>query len=229
MYCFHENYQAFMSEQRIKDLNNIFEKIGNDYTPDYQNVLRFLKTDPQKIKVAILGQDPYYSVVDHQKVANGRSFQPATLFSWQQSFRQVSLKNIIRLIYFSYENELLSYKQIIEKDFIKITPPAWFDNLENQGVLFLNAALTTKVNHANAHQKLWLDFVQDLIVYLNQYNIIWFLWGKNAQGFSSIINNKKYLSNHPMMCNINNKDDFLNNPCFIETKTIIDWRGKTNV
>ncbi|MFI3284000.1 MAG: hypothetical protein R3Y57_02840 [Erysipelotrichaceae bacterium] len=228
---FHPEYQKFLTVEKIAELQAIFEHIEKEnYTPDEALVLRFLQIDPRSIKIVILGQDPYHSVVDGKKVANGRGFQPANLISWLTSFRQVSLKNIIRNIYYSEYQELKKFSEIqkeIAYGRIPLLPPnEWFDSLEKQGALFLNTAFTTRIHEANAHQELWKNFTLSLIQFYQQYDYIWFLWGKNAASYQEEIIGKKYISRHPMMCNPKIEDDFLNNPCFKETKQLINWWGE---
>ena len=112
----HHSWNDFITNETsyiIENLKSIEQKIGNNYTPTDSEVLRFFGLDLSKIKVIILGQDPYKPV----GVANGRAFQPKDLLDWSQPFRQVSLKNIIRSIYAAYNNitewDLIpSYKEI---------------------------------------------------------------------------------------------------------------------
>ena len=54
--------------------------------------------DINNIKVVILGQDPYKP----EGIATGRAFQPSNLVFWSQKYRQVSLKNMLRLIHKNY-------------------------------------------------------------------------------------------------------------------------------
>ena len=91
----HPSWNAFLTDEIISKLDKIENEIGDDYTPSKENILRFMRLDLANVKVIIIGQDPYFQ----QGAANGRSFQPALLKSWDEPFRQVSLKNILCLIY----------------------------------------------------------------------------------------------------------------------------------
>jgi uracil-DNA glycosylase len=223
-------------------IDDIENRIGADYTPDTINVLRFLKMDLMKVKCVWLGQDPYKSEVNLKdgkvlKVAIGRSFQPSNLTSWFQPFKQVSLKNIIRLIYTAYNPastymDIKSYKvvtaDITEGKFPILEPREWFDSLTNQGVMFLNTYLTCKIGESNSHKDLWYDFSKEVIKYMSAKNtdIIWFLWGKEAISNKEFINKGIiYESRHPMMCSNKYEDDFLKSACFEKTKHIINWLG----
>lgn len=229
----HESWNDFITDDIKKELQNIEKNVGLDYTPAPNKVLRFMQLDLTKIKVVILGQDPYKP----EGVANGRSFQPNDLNEWYQSFRQISLKNIIRNIYSCYNN-IENYKDIPDYSTISakvynekfkiLEPHKWFDSLENQGVLFLNVSLTCRIGASNSHKGLWFDFSHKLIQFIAQKrpDLIWFLWGKDAAIYDMHIKQgKKYISRHPMMCSETYEDDFLKNKCFKETMGIINWLG----
>lgn len=235
----HKSWDNFMTEDIINLLKEIESKIGNDYVPEEKNVLRFLQRNLDEIKCVWIGQDPYYTMYDENKyVANGAAFWPNDLQSWQQSFSQKSLQNIIRLIYKNYNN-ITEYKDIkpyseikkeIENNSFNILPPQqWFKSLENQGVLLLNIYLTTQKGKGNMHQKIWRNFSEKLLKYISTYNkqIYWFLWGKEAQSKKEFIENGFiYESNHPTFCSIKYENDFLKNNCFNDTKHIINWLGE---
>lgn len=228
------SWVEFIEDSNIQnELRSIENRIGTDYTPEQHLVLRFTELDIHKLKVVILGQDPYKPA----GVANGRAFQPSNLHYWTDKFRQVSLKNIVRNIYRSKldikEYALIpAYNVIIQRGFSIKQPPEWFDSLENQGVLFLNTSLTCKIGVSNSHKGVWEKFSVACIDYLASHNndLYWFLWGKEAQNYKNIIEkytdkSKIYESRHPMMCSESYSDDFLRNNCFKDTMDIINWLG----
>lgn len=230
-------WKPFLNTDILKNLQEIENKIGTNYTPKKENVMKFMKNDLNKVKVCIIGQDPYFSVSEGRLVANGRAFQPDNLENWNQSFRQVSLKNIIRLVHKSNFNisdysEIKTYKEILKEinsgTFNLKQPKDWFDSLENQGVLFLNRYLTTEIGKANAHRNIWNNFVLEVIKYLDYSNpnIIWFLWGNEAILCENFIKNGTvFKSRHPMMCSFSYNDDFLKSDCFKNTSNVINWLG----
>lgn len=236
----HSSWKPFFKEERIQEIYNIEQLIKNNYNPAPNNVFRFAAIDLSKVKCIWLGQDAYpaepiYNSKNNELiyVATGRSFEVGTLNSWLEKYKQTSLKNILRLIYKAYNSNLISYSEIkskIENNEFKILPPnKLFDNLEKQGVLFLNTYLTCEINNPNSHREYWQNFSNDLINYISitNPNIIWFLWGAEAQKNEKyIIKGKIYKSNHPRLYNTNSAVDFLNSNCFYETKDIIDWCGK---
>lgn len=221
----------------IHALERIEIEIGNNYTPELKNVLRFMNNDLNKIKICIVGQDPYFSLDGGNLVAIGRAFQPNNLVDWTQKYKQVSLKNMVRLIHKTYSGiveyeEIKKYKEIvleIQQSKFKIKPPKeWFESMEEQGVLFLNRYLTTEIGVANAHRKIWDDFMGKVLKYIDRKrpDMIWFLWGTEAAQCSGLLNNGlHYKSRHPMMCSIQYEDDFLKAECFKKTMDLVNWLG----
>lgn len=225
-------WNDFLTIELINDLKIIEKEIVNneiEFTPKLNNVLRFFTKSLQQVKIVILGQDPY----PQKGVATGRAFEVGPLKSWNDKFSNISLKNIIRAIYFAQNNEYLKYSEIKSKignEFKLKEPNKLFVEWEKQGVLLLNTAFTCKVGVSNSHEKYWSNFTNLLLRFIAQSNenIIWFLWGNNAKAIVSEINIKnKIESMHPMMCykKPGRDDDFLFGKvnCFKETKNIINW------
>lgn len=228
----HPSWSKFLTESILAELDNIEDKIGTNINPSHNNVLRFMNNNLYDIKVVILGQDPY----PEKGRATGRAFEVGDLFSWNQKFRQVSLKNIIRLIYKNY-NGINEYskikkfseiqKEIKEGKFSILPPDEIFKSWEKQGVLLLNAYLSVEAGNTGSHINLWKNFSEKLLEYISDENktINWFLWGRMAEEKKQFIKNGKfYISRHPMMCSETYEDDFLRNNCFKDTMDIINWK-----
>lgn len=228
----HISWCPFFTEKRIQEIENIENKIGSNINPTIDKVFRFATTDLNNLQVCILSQDPY----PNSKVPTGRAFEVGTLTSWTQKYAQHSLKNIVRLIYKAYNSELIDYEDIKKKitvgEFDILPPRELFDSLEQQGVLFLNTYLTCESGKANSHREIWQDFSNDLIKFISQTNpdIIWFLWGGEAQKNEKYISKGKiYKSNHPRLYDTDTPNAFLNSNCFEDTKELIDWRGVSSI
>ena len=229
----HSSWEKFLSNEICEELDEIEQKIGRNTNPDYDNILRLLTCNLNDVKVVILGQDPY----PEKGRATGRAFEVGDLQSWNDKFRQVSLKNIVRLIHKNYKNiddykDIKKFSQIqeeIKADKFKILPPdEIFKSWEKQGVLLLNTYLSVEPGKAGSHIEIWKDFSIKLLGYISveNKNINWFLWGKQAEDKKQYINNGKFhISRHPMMCSEKYKDDFLKNNCFKDTMDIINWLG----
>jgi uracil-DNA glycosylase len=230
----HPSWNNFLSEDIIVELSHIEALIDDsNYTPPTEQVLHFLTLDLTKTKVLILGQDPY----PQEGAATGRAFEVGTLKDWNQPFRNVSLKNIMRLIHLTYENEYRSYKEIIAlNNQNKTIPPPnqLFKDWEEQGVLLLNTAFTCVIGESASHSKLWRAFSLKLLQYIaNKHpDIYWILWGNHAQQITSDLPLRKVTkSNHPMMCSQKSEKDFLfgNINTFAATKHLVDWRGVSSL
>ena len=141
----------------------------------------FELTPFEKVKVVILGQDPYHG----PKQANGLAFSVNDGIAIPPS-----LVNI--------------YKEI-ETD-LGIKTKNKNGNLENwakQGVLMLNATLTVRAGMAGSHQnKGWERFTDAVVRILSEQkeNLVFILWGAYAQKKGRVIDENKHLvikSVHP--------------------------------
>jgi uracil-DNA glycosylase len=145
--------------------------------------LRFsaLRLTPfDKVKVVIIGQDPYHG----KGQANGLAFSVSA-----QTKIPPSLKNIF--------TEL-------ETD-LKQNPPENGDLSlwAKQGVLLLNSVLSVEEKKPGSHaNKGWEQFTNTIIEHLSEEkeNIVFMLWGKYAQEKGKFIDGKRHLklsSPHP--------------------------------
>lgn len=133
-----------------------------------------------KVKVVIIGQDPYHGVGQ----AHGLCF---------------SVNDGVEI-----PPSLINIFKEIERD-LGIAPPA-SGNLERwaqQGVLLLNATLTVQAHLAGSHQnKGWEEFTDAAIRVLSQQkeHVVFMLWGSYAQKKGACIDSQKHLvlkSVHP--------------------------------
>jgi uracil-DNA glycosylase len=133
-----------------------------------------------KVKVVIVGQDPYHG----KGQANGLCFSVNDGIALPPS-----LKNI--------------YKEI--HDDLGITPSASGDlsRWARQGVLMLNSVLTVAASQPASHAgKGWEEFTDAVIAALNENrkHIVYLLWGRYAQNKGQVIDRKNNLvltSGHP--------------------------------
>ena len=223
----HSTYQPFIKENE-QLLKNIFNTIPKPYHPHPPFTLRFLSGDLGRTQVIILGQDPY----PNHLAATGRCFEVGNLYAWNQPFRQVSLKNIVRALFHCYTGEgpYTPFSQVRREielgKFVLPAPDKLFASWEEQGVLLLNTSFTCETGRPGSHYAIWEPFTKRLIAYICEKNptAAWFLWGSWAQSFSPIITaGRQYPSRHPMLCSPKYEDDFLKNPCFMETRDKIHW------
>ena len=133
-----------------------------------------------KVKVVIIGQDPYHN--DGQ--AHGLCFSVNTGVDFPPS--------------------LINIFKEIERDLGKPTPTS--GNLErwaDQGVLLLNATLTVQAHSAGSHQgRGWEIFTDAVIrkVAEEKEHVVFMLWGNYAQQKGAVVDEQKHLvlkSVHP--------------------------------
>ncbi len=142
------------------------------------------------------------------------------------------MRNILKLLHKNHFNypAIHSIKcvrsDIVNGKFSILPPNQLFVDWENQGVLLLNTALTCKVSSSSSHTKHWKNFNQELIKFINKSNlqIKWFLWGKKAQAFQSLITNASnvYVSKHPSL-NGTKSGSFYYENHFSNKVTSINW------
>jgi len=226
MFSIPENNWDFINGDRMAELEKIYGSIGS-YFPENWNVLRFLNTDFNNLKYIIVGMEPYPTSLKKDRTdipeATGRSFEVASLTSWHQKFKQSSLRNILKTVYFNYTGEGRSLedirREIADGSFPMKQPKDWFDSLESQGVLFLNATLTVEPYNVDSHTKLWSDFMIALILHIEKnQDVEWFLWGSKAQQKVAQHVRKSVQTVHPRM------SGFIFQSCF-KDKDRVDWRG----
>lgn len=166
------NLKSFLKEE-IKKKKTIFPK-----GPNYFEALN--RTGFDKVKVVILGQDPYHG----EGQAHGLSF------SVPNGVRPPpSLLNIFKEI----RNDL--NKEPSVKDDLS----TWAD----QGVLLLNSVLTVEMSKPASHAgRGWEAFTDKIIHLLNdkREHLVFILWGAYAQKKGAFIYRKKHFvieSVHP--------------------------------
>lgn len=133
-----------------------------------------------RVKVVIIGQDPYHEPGQAQglsfSVPEGVPFPP----SLQNIFKEIQL------------------------DLGKPMPPTGdLTRWAEQGVLLLNATLTVRAHHAASHQRHgWEQFTDAAIRALNaeREHLVFILWGGYARSKAQLINRSRHLvleSVHP--------------------------------
>ena len=133
----------------------------------------FHLTPLSKVKVVILGQDPYHNVGQ----AHGLCFSVKPDVAVPPS-----LVNI--------------YKELREDLGCEIPNNGYLVKWAKQGVLMLNTVLTVRAHMANSHKgKGWEEFTDAAIRALNKQDrpIVFILWGRPAQTKKKMLNNPKHL------------------------------------
>jgi len=156
----HPTWQNWLINQKPM-LDSIEQRVKADsqVTPDLNKVMRAFETDPSKIKVVLIGQDPYPTKGD----AIGLAFAMNSDVKMPRS-----LVNIVKEL----EGDI-GLQAKAQVDLSK-----WVD----QGVLLLNRTLTTQIGHAGAHSDLgWDGFTKaGLIEIVKRNKVVFILWGTSA-------------------------------------------------
>jgi uracil-DNA glycosylase len=160
-------------------------------TPPPCDIFNFLRYTPfDSVKIVIMGQDPYPKKGDAHGLA----------FSSMATTIPASLRNIFACL---------------ESSGLTAPRSANLTHWATQGVLLMNASLTTTIGVSNAHTNIWREFVSEFIKqYSNIRGVIpdgatsdgvvraplmFFLWGKDAESKKSFIHNGcvVYVWGHP--------------------------------
>ena len=221
------SYNDFFTDENKALLENILNEISSDtYFPDIYNIFLFARIPIDDIKCVFLGMEPYASWFmagdSLLSEATGRSFEVRSVSDWNQKFKQSSLRNILKSLYYLHTGQKESLVIIREKinngEFSLSQPHVWFDKMEEQGVVFLNASLTVKKDMPNSHKALWAKFTTRLIEYINYKNphIKWILAGNQAHEKALNLTSNSIATHHPRL------DSFVTECPFKYVKEV-DW------
>lgn len=183
------------------------------YPPQQLIFAALEKTPPEKVKVVIIGQDPYHG----QGQANGLAF------SVNESCKTPpSLRNIHKELLHCYPETFQLKKDLC----------SWAE----QGVLLLNDVLTVRAGEPGSHQNLnwqmFTDAILDHLILLNQPLVI-VQWGMHAQKKAQNIPDRENIlqikSSHPSPFSAHK--GFLGSQVFRKTNeflnqcklTIVNW------
>ena len=148
-------------------------KEGKTIFPPYNTIFRALELTPiDKVKVVILGQDPYHGFGQ----AHGLSF------SVKKGVRvPPSLRNI--------------YKELNDDVGFLVPDHGFLEGWAKQGVLMLNTTLSVEAGLAGSHKgKGWEEFTDLIIKQINDSCIhaVFMLWGSQAIKKMDIIDTNKH-------------------------------------
>ncbi len=198
---------------RIRKAHNAFSEIsfGNYYRTRLSPLLDNPKTTPkrkdafkafdlvpfEKVKVVILGQDPYYQVSGKVHYATGLAFalSPRVLKTTRLNSLKggKSLRTILKAIASELDQDLSD------------SPAIDLEALAHEGVLLLNTALTVKHSLPKSHLKAWKNFTAAVLLALNSKKdpIYYVLTCESAKAFAPLIQapHKIFFNyKHPSRC-----------------------------
>ena len=180
------DWQSFIKEEEKKPYwANLMQQVDNEYKnytcyPEYKNIFHAFELTPlDKVKVVILGQDPYHE----PNQAHGLAFSVLC------DKLPPSLVNI--------------YKEMESDLNVKINQDGNLEYLAKQGVLLLNTVLTVREHMAFSHKNFgWTTFTDHVIELLDSLDqpMVFILWGGPSQKKKALLKNPKHLiieSAHP--------------------------------
>lgn len=180
------------------------------FPPGKEIFRAFDKCDFDRVKVVIIGQDPYHGPGQ----ANG------LCFSVREGVRiPPSLMNI--------------YKEI-KNDLGKPSPTSGeLERWAEQGVLLLNATLTVRASSPGSHQKKgWEDFTDAVIKKVSdeKENVVFILWGAYAQKKGEVIDrNRHHVIASPHPSPFSAERGFFGSKPFSKTNAYLKSKGLTEI
>jgi uracil-DNA glycosylase len=155
----------FLSDEKLKN--------KTIYPPGSKIFSAFNRTSFDKVKVVLLGQDPYHGTGQ----AHGLSFSVPDGIA-----PPPSLVNM--------------FKELQADCGIPIPKKGNLEKWADQGVLLLNATLTVQANNAGSHQgKGWEKFTDAVIKAISEKKkgVVFLLWGNFAKKKAELIDKNKHL------------------------------------
>lgn len=218
------NWKDFFAEIKQKDYSNSLQTfLDEEYAhfvcyPKRDKILNAFQLTPlQKVKVVIIGQDPYHEPNQAMglsfSVPKGIKIPPSLINIYKEISGEFNCE-------MDYTNGDLTY-------------------LATQGVLMLNSILTVRKGEPLSHNiSEYKDFFKDVIETLeNQYRpIVYLLWGGPARKMAKLLHNPNHLvleCNHPSPLSANRGGWFGNNHFLLANKYLkengleeINWCNK---
>lgn len=183
------------------------------FTPPLKQLFRAFEECPyDKLKVVMLGQDPY----PYQGVADGLTLSCSNDRKVQSSLKYV-FKEIEDTVYpqegYTWEPDLARWS--------------------NQGILLLNIALTTTINKTGQHYLLWQPFLAYLfdILTFNNPGLVYVFMGRKAQDWMKSIpdNNWKITCTHPAFAAYNAMEKWDSDNMFNKVSQLVEKNFKEKI
>jgi len=185
-YALEDEFSKGYWKSLTNDIHDLYKK--KTVYPHAGKIFNAFDSTPlNKVKVVIIGQDPYH----------GSGQAHGLCFSVEKDTKiPPSLQNI--------------YKELNSDLNIAISNSGNLQSWADQGVLLLNRVLTVEANKANSHKGLgWETFTEAVIKVLSKdlENVVFMLWGNEAKSFSSILDENVHCvlsASHPSPLSVNN-------------------------
>jgi uracil-DNA glycosylase len=161
----HKHLQPLFDDPKMQMIRD--EILPNcKFYPSKSEIFRVFEMPLDRIKVVILGQDPYFN-----GQANGFAF----------AINQKPIPTSLRIIRQEVINNIGDMKA--NPDLLY-----WF----RQGVFLLNTALTVEAGKAGSHINYWQWFTREIVKIISLYTTnrpVWLMWGAKAKSYIGFMNN----------------------------------------
>jgi len=220
-------------KENIEKLNKYFSHCLNvtkgtvNIFPYPDLIFNALNVTPlDKIKVVILGQDPYFNAETDD---DGKMIPQAMGLSFSVPKGVAVPPSLVNI-----------YKNLVKYGHIKKEHPN-HGNLAfwaYQGCLLLNTTLTVQQKSPNGHEDKWKQITDSLIEYIstNTENVVFMLWGAPSLKKLNLIDETKHkvlVSSHPSPMSFQTKlrqyESFMNTDHFGEANKYLSENGKDTV
>jgi len=203
-------------ELKSHTFNNLEQFVVKEYKtkiifPKFDDIFRaFNLLSPNKVKVVIIGQDPYHGL----NQANGLAFSVSN-----ECKIPPSLKNI--------------FKELVDDIGCQVPKYGNLEEWSRNGVLLINSVLTVEQAKPNSHKNIgWEIFTDSVIKKLSSEfeNIVFILWGNPSQKKSSLINENNHLilkAPHPSP--LSSYRGFFGSKPFSQTNEYLNLCGKKEI
>jgi len=175
----HVSWERYVKEERgkpyFRELSVFLEAAYEARTvyPPMDQVFSALNTDLSKVKVVIIGQDPYHGAGQ----AHGLAFSVCASVPVPRSLQNM-------------------FKEIRDDTGAPIPDNGNLQRWAEQGVLLLNNTLTVEAGQAGSHRgKGWETFTDTMIRILNaeRQHLVFLLWGRDARTKKALIDGTRHL------------------------------------
>jgi uracil-DNA glycosylase len=179
MYLNDDWFDFLVSEMKKEYFVNLKSFVDLEYKtknifPNYENIFRAFNLIPiDKVKVVILGQDPYHGL----NQANGLAFSVC-----DKCKLPPSLKNI--------------FVELVDDLNCNYPSCGNLTQWSQEGVLLINSVLTVEQAKANSHKNKGWEIFTDFVIKelsLKYENIVFVLWGNPSQKKEKLIDASKHL------------------------------------
>ncbi|MFV0394588.1 MAG: uracil-DNA glycosylase [Coprobacillaceae bacterium] len=209
-----KNWDTFLEEESKKDYYNVLmEKVNHAYEtttvfPPKEDMFSCFKLCPyDKVKVVILGQDPYHG----EGQAHGLSFSVKPGVKIPPSLRNI-------------------YKELKEDLDIDAPNHGYLVSWAKQGVLMMNTGWSVEEGKAASHKKFgWHQFTNNVLEELNTYEepLVFILWGNHAiKAASGITNPKHYIIKGVHPSPLAARGGFFGSKPFSKTNAFLEETGR---